>query len=278
MELLQEKYETLCGRLGAHEAVAVAFSAGVDSSFLLRAAREALGERCVAITANSPLCAPHEIEEARAFCAAEGIAHIEIEFDALALAEVRENPLDRCYWCKRALMEKVRRAAQEWAQAQGYGGVAVVEGSNTDDDADYRPGSRAVAELGIQSPLREAGLSKADIRTLSERLGLLTWNKPSFACLASRVPYGETITREKLAVIDAAERRLRDAGFTQFRVRAHEVGGELWARIEVPPADFASLANEQTAARLNASLRALGFARVTLDLAGYRTGSLNPAR
>ncbi len=255
----------LRGLLREMDGAAVAFSAGVDSTFLLRAAHEELGDHAVAVTVRSPLIPRHELEDAVAFCRAEGIRHEIIDFDALAVPVVAANPPDRCYHCKRAIFGRIL----ELARTQGL--AAVVEGSNTDDDGDYRPGRRAIAELGIRSPLREAGLSKADIRALSHEMGLPTWSKPSFACLASRIPYGEPLTAEALGRVERAERWLRDAGsgLAQVRVRAH---GNL-ARIEVPPSDIPRLADR--ADEIAAAFKGFGFAYVTLDLQGYRTGSLN---
>ena len=231
---VSEKLTRLRSTLREIGSAVVAFSAGVDSTFLLRVAHEELGDRVVAVTVRSPLIPQHEVEDASAFCRAEGIRHEFIDFDALAVPVVAANPPDRCYHCKKAIFGRLL----EFAHAREL--AAVVEGSNTDDDGDYRPGRRAIAELGIQSPLRDVGLSKADIRALSREMGLPTWSKPSYACLASRFPYGERITAAGLARVEHAERWLRDAGLglMQLRVRAH---GDL-ARIEVPSGDIPRLA------------------------------------
>ena len=260
-----EKMSRLRSALRELGSAAVAFSAGVDSTFLLRAAHEELGDHAVAVTVRSPLIPRHELEDAVAFCRAEGIRHEIIDFDALAVPVVAANPPDRCYHCKKAIFGRIL----EFARTQGL--AAVMEGSNTDDDGDYRPGRRAIAELGIRSPRREAGLSKADIRALSREMGLSTWSKPSFACLASRFPYGERITAAGLERVERAERWLREAGLDleQLRVRAH---GDM-ARIEVPPDDIARVAAH--AAEISTAFKEFGFAYVTLDLQGYRTGSLN---
>ena len=243
---------------------AVAFSSGVDSTFLLRTAHEELGDKAVAVTVRSQLIPRHELDEAAAFCRQEGIRHEIIDFDALSAPAVIANPPDRCYHCKKEVFGLIL------AFARGAGLAAVLEGSNLDDDGDYRPGRRAIKELGIRSPLHEAGLSKAEIRALSCEMGLPTWDKPSFACLASRFPYGERLTVAALERVERAERWLREElGLTQLRVRSH---GDL-ARIEVPPGDIPRLAAR--AAEIAAAFKGLGFAYVTLDLQGYRTGSLN---
>ena len=203
--------------------------------------------------------------EADEFCKREGIRHVVVESDELSIEGFSENPPNRCYLCKRSLFTKMLRAAEE------LGVHCLVEGSNVDDGGDYRPGMAAVAELGIQSPLREAGLTKEEIRALSKELGLPTWNKPSFACLSTRFVYGERITEEKLTMVDKAEQRLYDLGFHQVRVRIH---GNL-ARIEVDRAEFGRIVQPEIAGALHAYLRELGFVYVTLDLGGYETGSMN---
>ena len=245
---------------------AVAFSSGVDSTFLLRVAHEELGDRCVAVTARSRSFPKRELDEAVAFSRAEGVRHAMVDSEELDVPHFAENPPDRCYHCKKALFGKLLAFARE------NGLAAVLEGSNLDDDGDWRPGRRAIRELGVRSPLHDAGLTKAEIRALSREMGLPTADKPSFACLASRFPYGERITAEGLARVERAEDWLRAAvpGLAQLRVRSH-AGGV--ARIEVPPADVPRLAAR--APDISAALRAFGFAYVSLDLAGYRTGSLN---
>ena len=260
------KLDSLRAALRDLGSAAVAFSAGVDSTFLLHVAHEELGDRCVAVTARSRSFPAREIDEAAAFCRAEGVRHVLLDSEELDVPGFVDNPPDRCYHCKKALFSKLIAFAHE------NGLAAVLEGSNLDDDGDYRPGRRAIRELAIRSPLHEAGLSKAEIRALSREMGLPTADKPSFACLASRFPYGERITAEGLDLVGRAEDWLRGAfsDLAQLRVRCH--GGTV-ARIEVAPADIPRLAAR--AADVSAALAAIGFAYVSLDLRGYRTGSLN---
>ncbi len=257
------------GRLREHlrgiGSAVVAFSSGVDSTFLLRVAHEELGARVVAATIRSHSFPRRELDEAAAFCRAEGVRHEIIDSEELDIPGFTENPPDRCYHCKRELFSKLLAFAHE------NGLATVLEGSNLDDDDDYRPGRRAIRELGIVSPLHEVGLTKAEIRALSREMGLPTSDKPSFACLASRFPYGERITAVALERVEKAEQWLLDANLdlTQLRVRSH---GNL-ARIEVPPDAIPRLAAR--AAEIAAEFKELGFAYVTLDLRGYRTGSMN---
>jgi len=243
--------------------IAIAFSSGVDSTFLLKVAHEELGERVVAVTARSHSFPKREQDEAAAFCAREGIRQVVVESEELTIPGFRQNPANRCYLCKKELFTKIL----EIARAEGLS--AVAEGSNMDDLGDYRPGLQAVRELGIRSPLREAELTKDEIRALSRRMGLPTWNKPSFACLASRFPYGEEITAERLGRVERAEQFLMDLGFGQVRVRSH---GDL-ARIELCSEDIPKAVEQRE--KIYAALKEFGFAYVALDLLGYRTGSMN---
>ena len=263
MDELHAKKQHLENYLRSLGSVAVAFSSGVDSTFLLKVAHDVLGEAAIAVTACPRSFPRRELDEADAFCGRLGVEHIHVEKDELSIPGFRENPKNRCYLCKRALFTEML----ETAKARGF--ACVAEGSNMDDEGDYRPGLMAIAELGIKSPLREAKLTKADIRTLSCELGLPTWDKPSYACLSTRFPYGETITEEKLGMVDKAEQRLLDLGFRQMRVRIH---GEI-ARIEVEPQEFSRIIAH--AAELNDYFRSLGFVYVTLDLGGYQMGSMN---
>lgn len=265
MDTLHQKKQALEAYLRELGSVAVAFSSGVDSTFLLKVAHDLLGEKAIAVTARSCSFPKRELEEATAFCASEGIRQIVVDSEELSIEGFRQNPPNRCYLCKRELFTKIREIAA--ANGMAY----VAEGSNLDDNGDYRPGLQAVAELGIKSPLREVNLTKAEIRLLSKELGLPTWEKPSFACLASRFVYGETITEEKLSMVDRAEQRLLDMGFRQVRVRVHDS----LARIEVDPSEFSKILEGNTAAELERYLRELGFAYVALDLGGYKTGSMN---
>ncbi len=263
MTELQEKYERLQESLRVPGGLAVAFSGGTDSSFLLYTASRILGKNVLAVTASS-LSFPHrELTESEAFCREHSIAQVIFPSDELNIEGFRQNPTNRCYLCKRELFTQIMEIARQ------NGITTVAEGSNLDDTGDYRPGLKAVAELGIRSPLREAELTKREIRTLSRQLGLSTWNKPSFACLASRFVYGETIDEEKLKMVDKAEQLLLDLGFTQVRVRVH---GKL-ARIEVLPQEFEKLLAERTT--VDGQLKDFGFTYVTMDLLGYRSGSMN---
>lgn len=245
--------------------VAVAFSGGVDSTFLLKVAQDVLGDQAVAVTVKSCVFPAREAIEAELFCQNEGITQYIYEADVLAVDGFADNPSNRCYRCKKELFQGI------WNLARAQGIAHVIEGSNIDDLGDYRPGLQAVAELGIKSPLREAKLYKKEIRTLSKLYGLSVWDKPSYACLASRFAYGEKITAERLSMVERAEQFLIESGFKQMRVRIH---GTL-ARIEIPVADFDCIMQTDVRSQIVLRLKEYGFDYVTFDLQGYRTGSMN---
>lgn len=245
--------------------VLVAFSGGVDSSFLLHVAQEMLGDRALAITFVSPFLSRIEKERATLFCKERGIKHIILEADPLAVERIRANPPDRCYYCKRELYT---RALNE---ARRIGAVHLVDGTQLSDDSDHRPGRRALQELKIRSPLAEAGLDKSQVRQFSRALGLSSWNLPPMACLASRIPYGIALDSESLARVEAAEEFLFKEGFFLVRVRDHNKT----ARIELALEEIERLSDTNLRHRVVNHFKSLGYVAVTLDLEGYRTGRLN---
>lgn len=268
---LHAKEEKLKELIASYGSAAVAYSSGVDSTYLLSIAHEVLGDKAVAFTATSGLFPVRETEETVEFCQLNGISHRLFPADEMKVEGFESNPVDRCYICKKNLFVKMDQMREEMGIAE------LLEGSNIDDDSDYRPGSRAIAELGIRSPLKEVDLSKEEIRQLSEERGLSTWNKPSFACLASRIPYGEKITVEKLSMIERAEEILSDMGFSQYRVRVHENPartGRL-ARIELLPEEFDKIIEDDIREVIIEDFRKIGFIFITLDIIGYRMGSMN---
>lgn len=265
MDETHRKFENLQAILSSYGNAAVAFSGGVDSTFLLAVAHLVLGDRVIAVTADSAFFPRHEQSDAAFFCAENGIRQIIFYADVLNDVNIIQNPPNRCYLCKKVIFAQIQQIAAE------NGITKIAEGSNLDDLGDYRPGMQAIAELGICSPLRKASLTKQEIRLLSRELNLPTWEKPSFACLASRIPYGDKITAEKLGMTEKAEQYLLEQNFRQVRVRIH---GDI-ARIEVLPADFQRILMMRE--QITSKLKALGFRYVCLDLIGYRTGSLNEA-
>lgn len=261
----KQKHEKLKGYLQDLGSVAIAFSSGVDSTFLLKCAHDVLGNKVIAVTARSCSFPKRELDEAAAFCKKEGIAHIICDSEELEIDGFSKNPPNRCYLCKQELFTKI------WKVAKEHGIDHVAEGSNMDDNGDYRPGLIAVAELDVKSPLRYAELSKQEIRQLSKEMELPTWNKQSFACLSSRFPYGEEINIPRLTMIDKAEQFLLDMGFGQVRVRYH---GKL-ARIETDADGFSIMLSLNNREKIHCAFKELGFTYITLDLLGYRTGSMN---
>ncbi len=262
---LQEKLNTLKEYIKNLGSLAVGFSSGVDSTFLLTVAHEVLGDKAIAVTTIFAAIPEHEQKEAKEFCKERGIRHFICEVDPFKIEEFRKNVPDRCYFCKRNIFTEIKKIADE------NGIEYLAEGSNMDDLGDYRPGLRAVEELGIKSPLRAANLYKSDIREISKVMGLPTWSKPAYACLASRFVYGEEITEEKLHMIESAEQFLIELGFYEERVRMH---GNI-ARIEVPAKDITRLASDDIREAVYKRFKEIGFLYVTLDMHGYKLGSMN---
>jgi pyridinium-3,5-biscarboxylic acid mononucleotide sulfurtransferase len=265
MRETEEKLEKLKEIIKELESAVIAFSGGCDSSFLAKVAYDVLGDRAIAITANSELYADSEVKDSKKIAADIGIKHEIISSNELRVPGFRDNPPERCYYCKKELFSEL----SEIAKKRDF--KYVLDGSNFDDTDDYRPGMKAGKELNIRSPLREAELNKDEIRQLSRKFGLYTADKPAIACLASRFPYGTRIRKRDLRKVEKAEGFLRELGFTQLRVRHH---GNI-ARIEILPEDIESLLKNHSREKILTEFKNLGYKYVTLDLEGYRTGSMN---
>jgi pyridinium-3,5-biscarboxylic acid mononucleotide sulfurtransferase len=267
MNHLAEKRDQLFSILKGYGSLLVAFSGGVDSSFLLAMACEALNTNVLAVTAASPIHPEREIRAACNFATKLGVEHLVLRSKIMLRAEFTANTKDRCYLCKKSLMEGLLKIA-------GTRGIRyVAHGANIDDLNDYRPGVAAAQELGIKAPMVDVKLCKNDIRRLSQQMNLVTWNKPAMACLASRIPYGTTITEKDLKMVEQAEQVLYDLGFIGCRVRIHGKA----ARIEVESGDIERLLHQKTRSAVVKKLREIGFAHVAVDLEGYRQGSMNRA-
>ncbi len=265
MASIDKKLDKLKNNLARMQSVLVAYSGGVDSSLLLRVAKDVLGDGVLAVTAKSLFYPVEEIEGAKALARSLRVRHRVIITDELKNRRIVANSPKRCYWCKKALFSKLLMIAKK--NKLGF----VLDGTNYDDRHDFRPGSIAARELGIRSPLKQARLAKSDIRVLSKRLKLPTWKKPSLACLASRFPYGVTITKRALIRVNEAEHFLKNLGFEQVRVREH---GEI-ARIEISGNKICKIAQKLLSNKVVTKFKTLGYVYVTLDLGGYRMGSLN---
>ncbi|MBW2604832.1 MAG: ATP-dependent sacrificial sulfur transferase LarE [Deltaproteobacteria bacterium] len=264
---LAEKKDRLLSILKGYGSLLVAYSGGVDSSFLLAMAHEALNTKLVAVTAASPLCPEWETREAIDFAKSLGVEHMIIQSGIMHRADFISNTKDRCYLCKKYLIK-------EWLTIANHKGIQhVAHGANIDDLSDYRPGFAAAEEMGIKAPMVDARLTKNDIRRLSKQMNLTTWNNPPMACLATRIPYGTSITIKDLKMIEQAEQVLKTIGFTGCRVRVHDKV----ARIEVDPLDIERIIHPKTRSGILEKFRKIGFFHVAVDLEGYRQGSLNRA-
>lgn len=263
--VIEQKWERLKTLLQELQCAVLAYSGGVDSSLLMKAASEVLGPRLIAVTSVSETYPPGELNAAKTFARLLGVTHRILRTTELSSEDFVQNSTDRCYFCKKELFEKIRQIAD----AEGI--PVILDGSNADDLKDYRPGTKAAKEYSIRSPLQEAGFTKSDVRDCARLLGLPVWDKPSLACLSSRIPYGTRITPGILQTVHSAEEHMRSLGFREVRVRHH---GDT-ARIEVRKSDFEHMLTGDTARKLIAALKKLGYTYICLDLEGYRTGSMN---
>jgi uncharacterized protein len=263
--MVEEKLLKLREIVKKLKSVVVAFSGGVDSTLVAKVCYDVLKDNSMAVTARSETYPDFEFEEAKGLAKEIGIRHLVLNTSELAIEGFASNPPDRCYFCKTELFEKLKDIAKQ------HRFLHVADGANLDDMEDYRPGLEASKELGVKSPLKEAGMTKKDVREASKMLNLPNWNKPAYACMSSRFPYGQSITEEKLKMVSEAEKYLRGLGLEQFRVRHHET----IARIEVLPEDIHILTNSPTRDELLGKFKEIGFTYVTLDLEGYRSGSMN---
>lgn len=260
---VRNKYVKLLDDIKKYESAVVAFSGGTDSTFLLKACKEALGEKVMAVTIEAPYIMQWEIEEAKELAKEIGICHEFIKVDLLS--DIKFNPKDRCYLCKKSIFQKIT----EFADKNGYN--KVFDGTNIDDTKDYRPGIKALRELNVVSPLLESGFTKEEVRLMSKALNLETWDKPAFACLLSRIPYENEITKEELERIEKSEKYIMGLGFKTVRVRSH---GNI-ARIEVYERDLIKILKVDLLKEISNKLKGFGYNYVTLDMDGYRMGSQN---
>ncbi len=262
---VEKKLSRLKEIISKLESVVVAFSGGVDSTLVSKVCYDVLKDKSMAVTARSETYPDFEYKESQKLAKEIGIKHLVIDTSELAIEGFANNPPERCYFCKTELFEKLKDIAKE------HGFLNVADGANVDDTKEFRPGLEASRELNVKSPLKEAGLTKKDIREVSKMLNLSNWDKPAYACMSSRFPYGQSITEEKLSMVSEAEKYLRGLGLTQFRVRHHDT----IARIEVLPEEIHILTNSPARTELTGRFKGIGFTYVTLDLAGYRSGSMN---